>query len=277
MPNRRQRASVASSSAPALKKDDQGQTILPESSEKQARMVDQWILKYHIEWSGLTLNPFYHELTTNMISPAQYARWLLDRASISLAIVEGAKRTADIVRNSIPGTQFPLLRIAAEDARHFTEIALLAGLDINSAFRLSAPARQLVQLLDASTAPDAPPAVAVTAVWGFMLASWQAWDLCLARVESLPPEFENVAKQITRQEALKGILDTERVLERLLKSADSSDQFEKAGKTFEEVAKRAKSVLEYTMFISDSSNIPVCTCGRKGHYPEQCTFKSPFP
>ncbi|CAN8076297.1 unnamed protein product [Agarophyton chilense] len=269
MTNRRQRSSMASSSTPVPKKEDQLQAAMPVISERQARMVDDWILKYHFEWSGLTLNPFYHELSASMLSPTQYARWLLDRASISLAIVEGAKRTADIVRNTLPGTEFSLLSIAVQDAKHFTEMALLAGLDINSAFRLSPPARSLVQLVEASTAPDTPPAVAVTAVWAYMLASWQAWELCAARVESLPTEFENVAKHITREAAIKCIHGTERVLERLLKSSDSSDQFEKAGKTFEEVAKRARGVLDHTMFISDSSNIPVCTCGRKGHLPEQ--------
>ncbi|PXF48941.1 hypothetical protein BWQ96_01283 [Gracilariopsis chorda] len=277
MQNRRQRSSSAAASSPfALqKKEDQEQDTIPNVLvEKQVRFVDNWILKYHNEWSGLTLNTFYQDLSKCALSAPQYTRWLLDITSTSIAVVEGAKRTADIVRASVPDIEFPLLRIATEDARFLTEFAILWGLDINSDARLSSPGARLVQLIEASTAPDAPPAVAITAIWAYMLATWQSWELCCSRGEPIPAQFERIAQHITRKDTFEGIDETERILDRLFKSPEVGDQFEKAGKTFEEIARRSAAVLEHTTLMSDESNIPVCTCGRKGHYPGQCTFKS---
>lgn len=245
------------------------------TSVTPSRRADSWILQYHDVWSRLTLSSFYQDLQGTSLTPGQFARWLLDRASVSMAILEAATRANDIVRMSTQHhSPLPLHRIAKENAQFLAEYAVMNGLNINSQYRLSHAGKRLVDLIEASTAPDAPPVVAITAVWSYMFASWQAWALCITRRRTIPSHFETIANFISRDDSIHQLIATQEVLDQLLNSTSSEQQFEKAGKTFEEMARRSCAVLDHTLYMGEGNHVPLCTCGRKGHYPEQCTFKS---
>lgn len=238
--------------------------------------ANQWILKYHDVWSRLTLSSFYKELEERSLSAPQYYRWLLDRTSVSISLVKAATRTNEVLRLAMPGTELPLLSVAKDDAHFLAQYAEMSGFDICSEFRLSHAAYRLVDFIDASTAPEAPLIVAITAVWTYMLASWQAWALCKRRRHTIPPHFSAIAHFLARDESISMLVDTQSLLDRLLEGAQGADDFDKAGKAFEEVSKRSCAVLDHTLYMGNDNQVPLCTCGRKGHFPEQCTFKSHF-
>lgn len=243
------------------------------------------------------------------LTPSQCARWLVDRTSISLTILEAATRTNELImmdkstvsrlsilmRTSVSnGTKssesskasesrplaIPLLRIAKENAEFLAQYTVLNGFDLNSAYRFSYPARKLTDFIQNVTAPDAPIAVALTAIWGFMLSSWQAWALVKSRGRPIPPHFAPIADFLSRDDSLYQLIQTQIILDDLLNQAgrtssgSNSTHVEKAGHTFEQVISFASDVLDHTMALSSDSQVPLCVCGRKGHLPSQCTFKS---
>ena len=241
------------------------------------RHAHQWMIQYHDVWSRLTLSSFYEILDDEEdLKPNQYARWLLDCSSISMSLVEAATRAAAILRISTSFDQLPLLTTATQNATFLTQYTVSKGFDINSNYRLSHPAQRLVDLIEASTAPDAPPAVALTACWVCMYSSWQAWALCRRRRQTnpIPLRFREIAEFISRNDAISELVFSKQILDTLLNTACSQQEYEKAGKTFEEIAKRSCAVLDHTIFMGESNHVPLCTCGRKGHFPSECTFKS---
>lgn len=239
---------------------------------------DVWIIQYHDEWSRFTLSLFYKAVEERTLSPAQYTCWLIDRTSISIKVLEAATRTNEMLKCSKPRMTLPLLSTAKENAEFLAQYIVLNGFDINPNRRLSNAARKLEDVLEASTAPDAASLIsAITAVWAFMLACWQAWALCKRRGCAIPPHFAPIAEHLARDESISSLVDTQAVLDKLLqeqRGAAGKKEFEKAGKIFHDVVTKACAVLDHTMAISDSNHVPLCTCGRKGHLPSQCTFKS---
>eukprot|EP00178_Gracilaria_changii_P007863 TRINITY_DN2450_c0_g1_i10.p1 TRINITY_DN2450_c0_g1~~TRINITY_DN2450_c0_g1_i10.p1 ORF type:complete len:274 (+),score=19.97 TRINITY_DN2450_c0_g1_i10:133-954(+) len=268
--------SMPPSSTNSARRYDQGQADVLDMPEWHARFVNGWILKHHMEWSALTVNPSYHEVSVNQVRLAQYNCRVLDQASMASAVAEGATQTAEIVRKRLQGVEFPLVCIAAGDAQIFAEVIVEAGLNITSPRGLSNPTLQLVQLLTACTDRDALPAVSIIAIWTYTLASSQGWELRHARADALLERFQNVVKQITRRGALRAIHYTERVLERLVTIANDVEVCVTASRTFNRVLRAAKSVLEYAVLVSDSANILICTCGRRSHSPAQYLFKNQF-
>lgn len=236
--------------------------------------AQNWIIQYHDVWSRLTLSSFYQDLAEQSLSVSQFARWLLDRASISMAVLKAATTVSLTLTKRTGRDALPLLRVAEENTRFLVQYTTMQGLDINSQYRLSHAAKRLVDLMEASTAPDASPIVAITAVWGFMLSSWQAWALCRRRGRGLPPHFENVAQFLSREASITALVETQALLDEMLNKESTLPDFEKAGKTFEEIARRACAVLDHTLYMGEGNQVPLCVCGRKGHLPAQCTFKS---
>lgn len=167
----------------------------------------------------------------------------------------------------------PFVRTAEEDAQFLAELTALNGFDINSQFRLSHAAKRLVELIETSTAPDCTASVAITAVWSYMFASWQAWALCCRRGGSIPPHFDQISKFLSREDSIGQLVATQEVLDKLLASC-SQQEYEKAGKTFEDISRRSCAVLDHTLYMGEGNHVPLCICGRKGHLPAQCTFKS---
>lgn len=253
------------------------------SSSSQApcrtRSVEQnisclnWIIKHHDIWSRLTLSSFYRELEENSLSPMQYERWLVDCTSISMTVLEAATRTSEMLSLTRPNTNLPVLFRATENAEFFVQYAVMNGFDIQSDFHLSHAAQQLIDLLQSSTAPEVSIDVAITAVWCYMLSFWQTWTHVKRRHANVPPHFVLIADFMSRDECIKDISRTEKVLDLLLNER-SQDEAEKARKTFEQVVTRACAVLDDTLYMGNDSHVPLCTCGRKGHLPTQCTFKS---
>lgn len=235
------------------------------------RSASAWIIEHHDAWSRLTLSSFYQDLEENSLNATQFARWLLDRTSISMAVYEAATRVSLVLG---PQASLPLLNISMQNAKWLAEYTTLNGLDINSKMRLSHAAKRLVELIETTTAPSSPPAVAITTLWGYMLASWQAWSLCLGRGRPIPREFDSIAKYISREESIQALVETQDLLDGLLNEPNATADFSKAGKTFEEVARRASAVLDQTLYMGETGHVPLCICGRKGHMPSQCTFKS---
>lgn len=228
---------------------------------------------YHDTWSRLTLSAFYQDLEENSITPSQFARWLLDRSSISMAVLKAATRVNETLKDA-GHSELPLLRVAKENARFLYEYTLKHGLDLDSQFRLSHAAKRLVELIEASTAPDAPFEVAMTGIWAYMLSSWTGWTLCKERGRRIPKHFDVIASYLVREGAINGLVCTQNRLDRMLASETSPADVEKASKTFEEVAKRTCAVLDNTLHMGEGNHVPLCICGRKGHLPSQCTFKS---
>lgn len=280
---------------------------LPADSSISVKGADsrttKWIVRHHDGWCRLTLSSFYKSMEERALSPTQCARWLVDRTSISLTILEAATRTNELImmdkstvdrlafltRMSVSNdgkgseggkTAVPLLRIAKENAEFLAQYTVLNGFDINSAYRFSYSARKLTDFLQTVTAPDAPIVVALTAVWAFMLSSWQAWALVKSRGRSIPPHFSPIADFLSRDDSLYQLIQTQMVLDDLLSlsanaaSGSNSPHVEKAAHTFEQVISLSNDVLHHTMAIGSNSQVPLCVCGRKGHVPSQCTFKS---
>lgn len=252
----------------------QAPTVLASSqplSKPTQRVSDYWIIQYHDAWSRLTLNAFYQDLNNRSLSATQYARWLVDRTTISLAVVKAATRASLIAHDN---TLLPLVRIAEEDAQFLAEFATLNGFDINSKLPLSHAAKQLVELIETCTAPDSTAVVAITAVWCYMFASWQAWALfCHRRGEAVTPPFDRIASHISREDSITQLVATQDELDKLLFSC-SQQEYQKAGKTFEDISRRSSAVLDDALHYGENNRIPLCVCGRKGHVPAQCTFKS---
>lgn len=107
-----------------------------------------------------------------------------------------------------------------------------------------------------------------------MLSSWQAWNLCIELNRPIPPRFKDFAIYFGRDDCIGNLLETQAIINHQLKDCAGSQVFEKAGKTFEEIAQRSCDLLDHTLHMADTNQVPVCTCGRKGHLPQQCTFKS---
>ena len=244
------------------------------SNNDNTRLAEKWIIQYHDAWSRLTLSSFYQHIEERSLNTVQFARWLLDRASISIAILEGATRISLLLNQSNSPQELPLLKIAKENAQFLAETTTLNGLDIHSQYRLSHPAKRLVELIESSTSTDSSLIVAITSIWGYMLASWQAWALCKMRGRPIPNHFKNIADYLSREDSISEIVRTQKLLDQLLSTSTDLPEIEKAGKTFEEIARRSCAVLDHTLYMGEGNHVPLCTCGRKGHYPAQCTFKS---
>lgn len=244
------------------------------SRKSQLEPATDWIVTFHDSWSRLTNNSFFDSVANNALSNVQFGRWLLDRVSISMAILEGATRASQLLSISEPGRTLPLLETAKEDAKFLAEYATLHGLDINSQHRLSHEGKRLTDMIDASTSPDGVPVIAITAVWSFMLCSWHSWELVRSKHPDLPTDFSNIADHIKRFQSLRPLLQTRKLIDTILLTKSTSQEAEKAGKTFQQVLDRASAVLNFALSLEDESHVPICTCGRKGHQPSQCTFKS---
>lgn len=245
-----------------------------DTSKAHLELATEWIVTYHDSWSRLTNNPFFDCVTSNTLSTLQFRRWLLDRVSISLAILEGAIRASQLVRRSEPDEKFPLLETAKRDAKFLAEYATNHGLDINSQNRLSHEGKRLTDLIDTSTLPDGKPVIAVTAVWTYLLCSWHSWELVKSKHSVLSTDFSNIANHLKRFESLDVLLQTRKLIDSLLLSKSSPQEAENAGKMFQQVLDRTTAVLNYSLSIRGENHAPLCTCGRKGHHREQCTFKS---
>lgn len=284
-----------------------GTSLTPEKDDDSN--TTRWIVRYHDAWCRLTLSSFYKYMEERSLTPSQCARWLVDRTSISLTILEAATRTNELimmdkstvaqlskltrtcVSSSVNSSEsskpsdskqvaIPLLRIAKENAEFLAQYTVLNGFDINSAYRFSYAARKLTDFLQTVTAPDAPIVVALTAIWGFMLSSWQAWALVKSRGRQIPPHFSPIADFLSRDDSLYQLIQTQMILDKMLSQAThnvsgtNSTHVEKAGHTFEQVITLASDVLDHALAIGSDSQVPLCVCGRKGHIPSQCTFKS---
>lgn len=255
---------------------------------------DHWIIKYHDVWSRLTLSSFYKDMENKTLSPSQYARWLVDRTSISITVVEATTRASEMLRMRC-GKTLPLLKIARENAEFLAQYTVLNGFDIHSDFKLSHAAKRLVDLIQSTTAPGSSLPVAITSVWAHELSCWQSWTLCSRRSHVIPPHFSPIVTHLARGDAIAAIVDSQSILDELLNEdarahAQQEGQkkekgkgaamtalppsYEKAEKTFEEIVTRACAILDHTLYMGDGNHVPLCTCGRKGHLPSQCTFKS---
>lgn len=235
------------------------------------RRPQEWIYEYYDAWTRLTIGPFYGAVETQTLLPSQYARWVVDRTAISITILEAATRTGEMLKLRQVQGGLPLLQTAKENAEFMTQYAAMNGFEIGG-LALCPVARRLTDVLEETTAPGASVFVALSVVWGLMLSCCQAWRM--ARRHTMPVHFAPIAEFLSRDKALELLLDTESILEGILTGGASELDYEKAGKAFEQVANRGAAVLDYTVSLSEGTHVPSCTCGRKGHYPSQCTFKS---
>lgn len=243
------------------------------SSQKPASS-DAWILRYHDIWSRVTLHTFHNELTDHSLSPIQFTRWLFDRTAISIALLRAATRLSLRLQAGHTKGTLPLLQAAEDHARVFTELLAIQEAKERpkrmSGWIVSHAAKKLIDLLEASTAPDASMSVGISAVWAFMFMGWQAWTLRKKR--KLPGGFDQVVEQVTGRSCMMMITDTQELLDKRLERVGVGE-YEKAGKTFEEVGRRLCAVLDYIVEMGGGV-VPICECGRKGHRQENCTFKS---
>lgn len=90
----------------------------------------------------------------------------------------------------------------------------------------------------------------------------------------MAPEFVQVARYLSREESITALVATQLILDELLEGENAWPDYDKAGKTFEEIVRRSCAVLEHASYIAEGNQVPLCVCGRKGHFPSQCTFKS---
>jgi hypothetical protein len=116
---------------------------------------DRWILNQHDAWSRATLSPLHLALAHGTLHPDNFARWLLDRASIARALAAACTRVEALLAGRIP---FPLLALACEEAEWLEAYATQHGLDLRSRYRLSYEAAKLVDLIDSATAARPPQA-----------------------------------------------------------------------------------------------------------------------
>lgn len=172
------------------------------------------------------------------------------------------------------GDLIPLLKIATEDAEFLTHYTMLNGLDYKCVDKLSEPARALREFIEMGSAPDAPVLVGLSIIWAFMFSSWQGWSLVKQRKRSIPQHFARISEFLSRNDSVTRLLRTQKVLDCLLKTESCPGIAEKAGESFEQVITLATNVLDHSMSVGCESVIPACVCGRKGHLPAQCTFKS---
>jgi hypothetical protein len=255
------------------------------------RPSDGWILAHHDAWSRATLSTMFGALAAGCLDPDQFARWLLDRASIARALVHACARVQDMLGDRL---ELPALAVAHEEADWLEAYAAAHGLDIHSKFKLSYQAQRLVDLIDVVTAPGAGVCAAVTAPWCFLMTSWQACSLSRRGApESGPvglaspgsstgggrgpnPTHVELRNYLSRDATLVRIVETQSVLDSLLNVTTQHADFSKAQKTFEDVLALAVGTLDRALESSlDSGRAPLCDrCGRKGHTGERCTFKS---
>lgn len=146
--------------------------------------------------------------------------------------------------------------------------------------RPSYEAGRVVELLENSTVPSASVAVSVTAVWCFLMTSWQAFSL--SRRNANPPSPDGHPTHVhlrgflSRDTSLIHIVETQSILDSFLKVSTSPAELGKAEKTFEELLARSIGTLDRALEHEDvRGQVPLCAkCGRKGHVDERCTFKS---
>lgn len=227
----------------------------------------------HVRGGGHRGHPqaSYDAVQTQTLLPSQYARWVVDRTSTSIKVLEAATRTGEMLKLRDVSAGMSLLQTAKENAEFMTQYAAMNAFEIGG-LGVCLCTRRLTDALEETTVPGASVTIALAVVWGFMLYCWQAW--LMARRHGMPAHFAPIAEFLARQEALECLLDTEAILDGVLTGGASELEYEKAGKAFEQVISRARAMLDYTVSLSEDSHVPSCTCGRKGHYPSQCTFKS---
>lgn len=233
--------------------------------------TSNWIIQHHDAWSRVTLSSFYKKLAEGALTPKQYTRWILDRTSIAVALAKGARRTSASLHAH---RRLPLLEVAERDADWFLQRLANHGLSLHESYSRSHPADRLISLIESATSQPSSLVVSITVLWGYMMVSWQAWALSLRRERTLPTGFDMVANHLSRAESIERLVETQDILDGLLKEPKLADEVEKASKSFEEMLKRANGVLDQTLHIGEQGQAPLCTCGRKGHTPDQCTFKS---
>jgi hypothetical protein len=244
------------------------------------RPSDGWILAHHDAWSRATLSTMFSALAAGSLDPAQFARWLLDRASVARALVHACARVQEMLGDHL---ELPAMAVAHEEADWLEAYATAHGLDIHSKFKLSYEAQRLVDLIDTATAAGAGVCAAVTAPWCFLMTSWQA---CALSRHAAPdpdapergphPTHVELRNYLSRDATLVRVVETQSVLDSLLNVTTQHADFAKAQKTFEDVLARAVGTLDRALESSiDAGRAPLCDrCGRKGHTGDRCTFKS---
>lgn len=121
---------------------------------------------------------------------------------------------------------------------------------------------------------------AVTAIWAFMLVSWQGCSLS-RRNSAIShggeyPTHPELRHYLSRDESLVTIVEAQVVLESLLKVSSSAVDAAQAEKTFEALLKCRVATLDAALESGQKDGrAPVCEkCARKGHTRDRCTFKS---
>lgn len=121
---------------------------------------------------------------------------------------------------------------------------------------------------------------AVTAIWAFMLVSWQGCSLS-RRNSAIShggehPTHSELRHYLSRDDSLVTIVEAQVVLESLLKDSSSAVDAAKAEKTFEALLNRRVATLDAALESGQKdSRAPLCEkCARKGHTSDRCTFKS---
>lgn len=132
----------------------------------------------------------------------------------------------------------------------------------------------------ASAVGNASLCCAVTAIWAFMLVSWQGCSLsrrnsAISHGGAYPTHSE-LRHYLSRDESFVSIVEAQAVLESLLKVSSSAVDAAKAQKTFEELLSRRVATLDAALESGQKEGrAPLCEkCARKGHTSDRCTFKS---
>lgn len=233
--------------------------------------TNNWIIIQHDAWSRATVSSFYQDLRTSSLSSNQCTRWLLDRASVAVAVSRGAARV-----NSLFGlhSSLPLLPVARHDEQVLLSVVASQNFDIRASYAMSHAAKRLISLIEGATSASSSAVVAITVLWGYMFASYQGWTLSLKRPAPTPGKFHELGTLLCKQESLLYILEAQDLLDNLARDPARANETEKAGKTFGELLKRINDVLDHAIHLGDQGQAPMCVCGRKGHTPAKCTFKS---
>lgn len=230
-------------------------------------VTKDWIIEFHDAWSRVTLSSFYSRVERSSLSAPQYAQWAQDRARVAHAVAAAAERTA----------AGPLAKLAAADAAWFGELARATdarpGRPLEGQDAVRGVVDRLVRLIDEATAVPAPRIVGLAVLWAYMFVDYQAWSLSQSRVAALPGRFRSVSDHVLRDGAIEGLIHTQDVLDMLLADTKGAG-IEKAKSAFEDVLKLVNDILDQTLYIGEQGQAPLCVCGRKGHLPAQCTFKS---
>ena len=67
----------------------------------------KWIITYHNSWSRVCNSNFFSSIANGQVTPVQYSRWLRDRVSISMNLLEGSNSGLETIELEISGENAP--------------------------------------------------------------------------------------------------------------------------------------------------------------------------